>query len=284
VPSLRLETATDSLDLDSQLKTGTGVQVHAGVTGLGLAPVSVQWLEGAGDGAVYRGKRRLPRDIDMPISVLGRDRAHMKELLSKLAMMLDQECTLRLVEDDGSSWFTKLHHIGGGDYVYGTDTVGTRDVSMMLTFRAGDPFWTAENPLQATTSKPTSRPFLPRLIALRVTSSQQIGKLTLENPGDAPAHPVWVVTGPGDNFKAVSPSGETLHWMGTLLAGDTLTIDTKKGTVTDQTGANRYAELAPVPRFWAIPHGTTTAEASLQNTTTDSRVRVTWRPRRRLVI
>jgi hypothetical protein len=284
VPSLQLETANETLDLDSQLKTGTGVQVHTGVTGLGLAPVSVQWLEGAGDGAIYRGKRTLPRDIDLPITILGRDREHMKSLLSKLAMMLDQECTIRLIEDDGSSWFAKVRHVGGGNYVYGEDTRGGRDVSLVLTFRAGDPYWTAENPLQATTQKPTSRPMLPRLVHLRITSSQQIGKLTLENPGDAPAYPVWVVEGPGDNFKAVSPVGETLHWTGTLVAGESLTIDTKKGMVTDQDGVNRYAELAEAPRLWAVPPGLITAEASLQNTTADSQVRVTWRPRRRLVI
>lgn len=284
MPSLRLETATETLDLDAQLKTGTGVQAHTGVTGMGLPPVSVQWFEGAGDGAVYRGKRTRPRDIDLPVSVLGRDREHLKSLMKQLSLALSQECTLRFVEDDGTSWYCKVHHVGGGEYVYGQDTTGERDVSMVLTFRAGDPFWTAEEPLQATTSKPEPRPLLPQLVHLRVTASQQIGTLTLENPGDAAAYPTWVVEGPGDNFKAVSPSGETLHWTGQLLAGEMLTIDTKAGTVVDGTGANRYDLLALAPRMWAIPPGSTVAEASLQNTTAASRVRVTWRPRRRLVI
>ena len=71
MPSLALENDTDALDLDYVFKYGRGIQALSGATGFGLPPVSIRWLEGAGDGALYRGRRVLPRDIDLPLLVVG---------------------------------------------------------------------------------------------------------------------------------------------------------------------------------------------------------------------
>lgn len=284
MPRLQLETASDVLNLDEQFDTGLGYQVHSGVTGFGLPNVATQWIEGAGDGATYRGRRALPRDIDLPLTILAADRDGLQAKVSRLALALAGECTLRLIEDDGTSWYTKAHRVGGGQYVYGLDTTGERELGLVVTMRAGDPYWTAADSLQTSLRSGTPKTFLPRLVNLRVSASQSMGEVTTVNPGDAPAYPTWVVIGPGDNFRAISPAGETLHWEGSLGAGETLTIDTRTGSVVDGTGANRYAELAPAPKMWQIPPGSTVATASLQNTTADSRVHVTWRPRRWMVV
>jgi hypothetical protein len=284
MPRLQLESGGDVIRLDEQERTGLGHQVHVGVTGLGLPSVTAQWVEGAGDGATFRGSRALPRDIDLPVSILAKDRDHLKDLTSDLILALSRECTLRFVEDDGTSWYTKVHRVGGGQYVYGGDTVGARELQTVLTVRAGDPYWTSGSALQAKVSAKTIRGLLPRLVNLQVSTSQAIGKMNLENPGNADAYPTWYAHGPGDNFKAVSPVGEVLHWTGSLLVGESLAIDTKNASVVDNTGANRYAELASAPRLWRIPPGNHVAEVSFQNTTADSRVECTWRPRRWAVI
>src|SRR6478736_4102406 len=122
MPRLQMESATDTLDLDYVLKFGRGIQVTSGVTGLGLPPVQVRWLEGAGDGAVYRGRRVLPRDIDIPLYILGRDRDDLMSLWSRLAAMLDGKVRLRMVEDDGTSWYCDVYRVGGGTFTYGVDT------------------------------------------------------------------------------------------------------------------------------------------------------------------
>lgn len=142
--ALALESATDSLDLDYVLKHGRGIQVLAGVTGLGLPPVNTRWLEGAGDGALYLGRRVLPRDIDLPLIIVGRDRADLTQLWSRLALMLNGKCKLRLIEDDGGSWFCEVYRVGGGSYTYGVDTDGEREIRTVITVRAGNPFWVAE--------------------------------------------------------------------------------------------------------------------------------------------
>ncbi|MGC4928082.1 phage tail family protein [Streptomyces sp. DT117] len=283
--SLRLESERDTLDLNGIAESGVGYQALAGVTGLGLPEVSVQWLTGAGDGAVYRGKRVLARDIDLPLDIVGRDRKHLSELLSRLARTLDGPCTLSVAEGDGTTWSTQVVHVGGGDYSYGGDGAGETDLQTVITLRAPDPYFSASELSAARVGGTTgASPFLSQLVAMPLSASQQIGTIELDNTGDVRAYPTWEVYGPGDNFKAISPTGETLHWQGSLTANQRLIIDTQAGTVVDGTGANRYSLLAAAPRFWTLPAGVSTATASLLNTTPASKIVCTWRPRKWMVI
>lgn len=279
-----LVSPSDVIDLTEQETTGLGMQVHAGVTGLGLPSVSTQWQEGAGDGGSFRGSRTLMRDIDLPISLLGANRTHLKQLTSRLALALAGECRLRLVDDNGTSWFALVRRVGGGEFAYGIDTIGERELATVVTLRAGDPYWTAEDSNRATIRKSTARGLLPKLGNLQLSNSQALGVIQLDNPGDASAYPVWRIEGPGTNFRAVSPSGEVLAWNGELIAGESLTIDTRAGTVIDGLGANRYDELAPAPRMWQVPPGAGSAVASLDDPTDESEIIATWRPRSWLVI
>jgi hypothetical protein len=296
---LQLESTRDVINLDDIATKGTGVQALRGTQGLGLPPVDVQWLEGAGDGASFRGQRVKPRDIDLPLHIVARDRTHLKELLSRLAVMLAGPVTLRLIEADGSDWSTTVRRVGGGTYAYGVDTIGETDFSTVITLRAGDPFFTYSRTTRRTIENTGGgRGLLRGLAKLRISASQAIGTITLENLGDATAYPVWDIHGPGRDFKAVATTGERLHWTGLLGRDDTLRIDTRAGTVVDGTGASRYAELAPAPRFWTIPPGTTVATASLEDTSPGtpvpgqprgvvrgrSSISCTWRPRKWMVI
>jgi hypothetical protein len=252
-------------DLDALLNHPRGVQALAGLTGFGLPPVDVQWIEGAGNGARFRSKRHLKRTIDLPLLVDGNDRAGLKDLMDRLGTMLLGECTLRWIEDDGTSWTTQVHRTGGGDYVYGDDTTGERDLFTVVSLTAGDPFWTSSEAQDKVVSNAgIGNGLLPNLVQMKLAASQAIGEVELENPGNVPAYPVWEITGPGENFLAIAPTGETFAWNGTLLAGEKLFVDTRTGRVYDDTGANRYAEVGPAPRFWTIPPGRSTAVASLE--------------------
>jgi hypothetical protein len=262
-----------------------GFQAKSGVTGLGLPPVSVQWLEGAGDGAVFRRTRVQTRDIDVPIEILALDRADLQDKLSRLALVLAGGCSLILDEGNGVKWSTEVHRVGGGEYTYGEDTVGANEFQTVLTLRAGDPYFTSSQQQVRTISGATgASPFLANLVTMKVAPSQAIGSIDLFNSGDASAYPVWEVRGPGDHFTATSPNGETLKWNGTLSASQKLIVDTRKGTVVDETGANRYDLLDTAPRFWTVQPGESTATASLLNTTSASQITCSWYPRKWMVI
>ncbi|MEU0674466.1 phage tail family protein [Streptomyces sp. NPDC006172] len=285
MPKLLLVSGADVIDLNEIETKGVGFQAKTGATGLGLPPVSVQWLEGAGDGATYRATRVQTRTIDLAIEILANDRAELQAQLSRLALMLAGGCTLVLDEGGGITWSTEVHRTGGGEYTYGVDTIGEREFSTVLTLTAGDPYFTSsEQQIRYVGGNTTTTPFLSSLANVKVAPSQAIGQITLSNSGDAPAYPVWEVTGPGDTFVATSPKGETLRWNGSLTAGQKLIVDTRKGTVVDQSGANRYDLLDTAPRFWTVQPGTSTAVASLSNTTTASRITCSWYPRKWMVV
>lgn len=276
---------TDTLDLNGISERGLGYQATTGLTGFGLPPVSVQWSEGAGDGATFRSRRTLPRDIDIPLEILARNRAHLQELTSRLALALAGGCTLSFIDDDGTTWLAEVHRVGGGEYTYGEDTVGERELSLVLTLRAGDPYWvSAESQVRSVSADSSTPTWLSALSSLPVSASQAIGEIQLTNAGDAAAYPIWEITGPGTNFVAESRTGERISWTGALGVSERLIIDTSRGTVVDGSGRNRYAELAAAPRFWTIPPGTSSAKAQLEDTDSHSRITCSWRPRKWMMI
>ncbi|MEU2111515.1 phage tail family protein [Streptomyces sp. NPDC019507] len=278
---LELSSTSDRLDLSGIETDGVGFQALAGVTGLGLPQLSVQWLEGAGDGAAYRGRRVLPRDIDIPLDIVGRDRVHLAELVTRLARVLADDCTLTYIDAEEVRWSTAAHWTGGGAIDPGS---GERDAQTVITLRAPSPYFLSESAQTVTIGGATAGAFLNSLAGLPVAPSQAIGSIQLSNDGDVNSFPVWEVTGPGDTFKAISPKGETLQWNGTLGVGEKLIVDMGAGTVKDGTGANRYSSLAPAPRFWSVSPGTSTVTASLLNTTAASKVTCSWRPRKWVVV
>lgn len=279
-----MSSGADTLDLNEIADKGLGYQAKRGATGFGLPPVTVQWLEGAGDGAVYRRKRVQPRDIDIALEILARDREDLQARLSRLALTVSDRCTLILQNDDGTRWSTVVYRTGGGEFTYGVETTGEREFETVISFRAPDPYWTSSVTETRRITGATSAPFLSSLSNLNVAASQAIGEILLDNSGDAEAYPIWKIHGPGRTFTATSPHGERLRWNGTLAAGETLTIDTKKGTVVDQAGANRYNELAAAPRFWTVKPGLSTAEASLLDITKASAIVCSWQPRKWMVV
>lgn len=294
MPHIRLETADDSLDLNGVSLTGYGVEALSGVTGLGLPPVAVNWIEGAGDGATYRGERIQPRDVDIPLYIRARDRADLELTLSRLNIMLTQQVTIWWVEDDGTEWGLVTHRMGGGVYAYGDDTIGETEWRSVVTLRAGDPLWTARYPAtRVVTSSSSGRGLLKgttSLNMLRISGNSASGPVLFENPGDVKAWPVWTVEGPiapdatHNALQVVSPTGDQFIWNGTLSAGQTLTIDTRRAKVYDQTGANRYAGLATAPRFWPIPPRSSQATVTAFGTTGSTRITATWYPRKWAVV
>lgn len=235
--SLKIESPDDSLDLGALLNGSEGVQAVAGLTGAGLPPVSVQWSEGAGDGASYRGQRVLPRNIDIPLHIVGDSRASLRATVKRLAMILAAPATLRLTDTGGEQWTLGVVRVGGGDFIYGVDTDGEHELPLVITLRAGQPFWTAVAPVEVVKSTFTTTTITP------------------SNPGSVETPPVWEIRGPGKNLVITSPTGEKLSWNGQLANGETILIDSAKGTVTDLAGASRYANLGPSPRFAKVKPG-----------------------------
>jgi len=272
-PGLRLELVgrNDTLELTEYTPLVGDVFATNGFDGAGFPDVEHYWFDGAGDGAAWRGARVQPRELNMPIEVTGPDRAAVAAVLRRLAVILNPHTVtpprLRVVEPDRTAWSVEVQRTGRADWTWGAGTNGHTWVRTTLALRAGDPYWTRESSERFTVSTVGSDAGLlsGSLAELNLTAGEAFGERVVTNAGDASAFVTWTLTGPGDHFVATSPDGEVLAWDGTLAEGDVLTIDNRTGEVTDDTGANRYDELAPAPRFWAIEPGQSTVSVALDN-------------------
>lgn len=93
------------------------------------------------------------------------------------------------------------------------------------------------------------------------------------NAGDIDAWPVFVITGPVDNPVITNETtGQTFLVIGTVLAGETLTIDSRSGVVTPSS-------YRLVGRPWQLVRGNNTVRwrASSGSFDPNANLRVSWR-------
>lgn len=286
MPYLALASASDYLPLNMIDVSGAGLEAGPGASGLGMPPIATQWLEGAGDGSVYRGRRVLPRDVDIPIQIAAVDRVGLEGWLSRLYAMFAEPCEIRWVLDSGEYWGLHAAYTGDSGYATGTDTDGETYLKTVVTLRAGDPLWRYSQSSRVEAVIDTSRGLLDggSLTQLRVAPAQLQAEITVNNTGDALTWPVWEITGPLNTLTIVLSDTAWFGWTGTLAAGETLTIDPHARTVVDGAGTNRYGELSAGPRFFPLPPGQSRILLGGNNIDATTRAVCRWWPRRWAVI
>lgn len=225
-------------------------------TGFGIPPAEVRIESSAGDGGVFRHSKRGIRDVDLSVTVLGTDRSDVQTKLRRLSRLLqDTSGPTQLVAqyDGGDSLSMEIHYVGGAESQWGSNG-GLVWNRWTLSFQAPNPFWQSTDleTFEISTGN-TGRGLLPQLSKLRVSSSQTLGVIEVDNGGDVPAFPVWELTGPVTNL--VVSNGSQSFSFAEIFGGQTITIDTEAGTVVDQNGDNKYALLGPAPKFFRLPPG-----------------------------
>jgi len=248
--------------------------LNPGMAGFGISPTSVRIDPSAGDGGVWRHTKRAVRNIDLPITVLGSDRNEVQEKLRRIAR-LTQDTTgpsrLLATYSDGKQLSIDIHYTGGAESQWG-QSEGMEWCEWMLSFKAPSPYWesTSTESFVVRTGN-LGRGLLPQLSKLKVTSSNSLGIITVVSSADVPVFPNWTITGPITDFSA-SANGLTFSITGTIDAGKSIFINTETGTVVDDSGANKYASLAPAPKLFPIQPGSTTIEVTGLNSTSDTRI------------
>jgi hypothetical protein len=278
---MKMSSAGGEITLDGR----TGVQAGLRMRGLGLPPMSLQWFDGAGDGSTYRGGRVLPRVMDMPVKIVGADRAAVLGAFSALARVLladrYEQTRLTLTFDDDDYWIDVVR-TGGGDYTFGVDTDGKTILQTVLTVEAGRPFFTrVDSQGREITPEGVGLGMLgpgQSLTSLILASTDGFGETTITNVGDVDAWTRWRLHAPFSGFALLRGS-LALEWAGAKSSGY-IDVDMLDGTVVDETGANRYGGLLPAPKFWALPPGEATVSVVLADAASESKAVVNWNPRK----
>lgn len=256
-----------------------------GARGFGMPSSEVRIDASTGDGGVWRSSRRGVRDLDLPIAILGTSRDDVETKLRRLARLLqDTSGATRIVAtySTGTSVYLDAHFTGGAETQFGDDA-GLNWCRWVVTLQAPQPYWkTGSESSFSFGSGNTGRGLLPKLTKLRVSSSQTLGLVTVNNVGDVPAYPRWVIKGPVTNLR-ITDGTRSFGFPGTILQGKTYTIDTLNATVVDEQGSNLYAELGTAPKLFTLLPGTQSIEVTGDEATADTEVVCYYSPRYEVV-
>lgn len=256
-----------------------------GTIGFGLTPTEVRIEPSASDGGIFRFSRRNTRELDLPIVIFGDDRDTVEANLRRLSKILrETPFKIRATYDTGEEWDLEGIYVGGGETQYGSDA-GKEYCRWVVQVQCPQPFWVSSSSISyAVGSGDAGRSLIPWLAEMRVSSSQAIGAISIENPGDVDSYPVWTLKGPFDQATITNADGSLEYVYDSPVAlGETITVDTRTGTVTNIAGANMYSNLGPSPKLFAIPAGTSQATITATNTTSNTFISLSFQPRKEIV-
>lgn len=254
----------------------------SGVRGFGIPQTALRIDSSAGEGGVFRYSKRDVRELDLPIMVTGSDRDDVDSKLRRLANLLRGKTALIASYSDGTQYELDVYYAGGAETQYGEDA-GATFCKWVLTVKAPQPYWVSVQPQSFWVSgAPGTVGLLPQLSRLQLSSSQALGTITVQNNGDVDAPPIWVINGPATNV-AITLNGVGFQYTAALAIGDTITIDTDSGTVVDQTGANKYANLSAAPKLFAIPSGISNISITATGSGSSTKISGFFQPRREVI-
>lgn len=261
----------DSIEFDY-----TNYVLNSDFIGFGIPPAQVRIENSAGDGGVFRHAKRGVRNLDIPITVLGTDRADVQTKLRRLAKLTQNVFGPLVLEaryTDGEVLTLQTYYTGGAESQWGSNA-GNVWCRWVLSLQAPQPYWQSATIEQFTITRGnTGRGLLPQLTKLRISSSQALGTVLINNTGDVPAYPTYRVIGPITDF-AVTSNGYSFGFTEPLEAGEIIYINTETGEVYDQAEANRYDILAPAPKLFRLPVGESSIQISGTDVTDDTQVDV----------
>jgi phage-related protein len=234
----------------------------------------------AQDGARLRAVRVRPREVTVPVAVVGADQTEVRTTLRTLMRTLNPkrgDGRLRVTGPDGTVRDLTCRYSQGLEISEQFEKfVGWQRAVLVL--RAVDPYWYDTAATSTTYTVETPEPFFP-IFPLKLNSDTVLGTQTVDNTGDVEAFPVWTVHGPCTSITlANSTTGQTIDLPITLTSTQVVTIDTRpfRKTVRRDDGTNLYGSLSTSSALWVLPTGLSTITVELPGATVDSYVTLTY--------
>ena len=249
--------------------------------GFGIPPAQVRIQPSAGDGGVFRHSKKAIRNVDLVVTILGANRAEVQTKLRRLSRLVqDSKGPTRINANysDGETLFLEGHYVGGAESVWGSEA-GTIWNRWVISFQCPQPYWERDDEVSFIIGEePTGRGLLPELTKLKVSSGQTLGEVTINNVGDVPSYPKWIILGPITNLS-VSNGTQTFTIPSEIEAGDSITVDAITAEVYNEAGDNLYSLLGPAPKLFQIPPGLSTITVTGDDVSASTRVGFYYKPR-----
>lgn len=252
----------------------------SGVSGFGIPSTSVRIDGSAGDGGTWRHTKKGVRDLDLPIAIMGTSEADVQTKLRRLSRLLQTtNGATKIVADYGdTSLFLEVHYVGGAETVFG-ETANTSFCRWTLQMQAPQPYWQTSSEASFNVGTGSSgRGLLPKLTKMRLSSSQTLGVVTVDNEGDVVVYPRWVIRGPVTGLEITNGS-QSFSLPDPVLAGRTYTINTATGEAFNELGENIYSLLGPAPKLFGIAPGVNNISVTGTDSSPDTAITCYYSPR-----
>lgn len=270
-------------DLDTD-----GARVLQGVDGRFMPPVELLEQEiPLQPGAILRNVKTKVREVTLPIVFTAPDEVELRQRIRAWAVRFDPnrgDGALRVRNADGYRRELPCRYSDGLSLTEDGDTAGPTFQKAVLVFRSHTVYWTDGEDHEATFTTEVDEPvpFFP-FFPIRLLPSELFKSVMVRNVGDAPAWPVWTITGPADSPLLIrnDTTGKKIEINRALATAETVTIDTRPRvkSVTDNTGANLYSLLTVDSALFELAAGENIVLAALGGTTLDTEVLLSYRNR-----
>jgi hypothetical protein len=246
--------------------------------GFYIPPAQVRIENSAGDGGVFRHAKRGVRALDIPITVLGTDRTDVQSKLRRLSKLTQNTFGPLILEarySDNTRLRLQTYYTGGAEGQWGS-SAGNVWARLTLSLQSPNPYWTSTTVQQFTITQGASgRGLLPELSKLKVSSSQALGQVLVNNTGDVPIFPTYRIIGPLSELS-IESDGVGFSFNDSVAEGETIYVNTETGEVYDQDNANRYGILNPAPKLFRLPVGESVIDVLGTGATEATRINVYW--------
>lgn len=266
----------DAGGASNALRKGTDTATQPGASGrFSPPPLFIAERVPLQSGQRFRGILHGPLTVQVPIALYGPSATAFRASLRTWAHRLDPvrgDGRLRVTGPAGDQRELVCRCSSGLDQVAEDDHSDLgNNVSAVLQFQSEQPYWAdAADTVQSWTllaSLATFFPFFP----LRLSGSEVFADATVDNSAsDVAAWPVWTITGPGSNpILRNLTTGMVLNLPVTLLAGESVVIDTRPGakTVTKQDGSSLFGSLVSPPQLWPLAQGSNSIRIEMTGAT-----------------
>ena len=265
-----------------------GYRLLKGVRGLGAPEIAISTdPTPLLDGAVVTDVYAPPRTILLPMLVQATNEATYRARVLALldALTFGSECLFQVGQPDGQVRRIRGYYAGGLEGWEDRDTGADIWHKFVLTVLCPDPWWFDPTPIAIGPfvhggTAPTFFPFFPLVLA----SSEILGDVVINNPGDVLAWPTWTATPPGTSIEIDNVgTGEELHLSGSIPSGKSLVVVTEPGRadIALSDGTDWWDKLVDTPTLWALRKGDNHVTLSLTGSDVGSSVAGVFYPRYR---
>lgn len=267
--------------------TDMGISLIHGMTGFGIAPVELTYSDRAqSHGAVLQGVHLEKRELFVPLLMDAETVNDLDVLRDSLVERLNPllgEGTLTVERiADGQIRSAKVIYKKGLEGDYGDGYHGVWE-TFGLTFSMGEAFWNGPETTAQWSLLNKNKPFISDTVSffpIIVGKSHVNNAYTVDIVGDAPAHPVWTITGPATDIIITNTvTKQKIQINGEVKAGESITIDTINNTLTgtNRTENDLWDALSLDSTLFPLAKGKNKISAVATGLTSESKITAVYR-------